>query len=71
MRNYRKPLIVIAPKTLLRLSAASSDLADMGEGTSFSTVLSDPRSVYIRVSGLWSDLRYTLPGPRILNKWRN
>ena len=43
MRNYRKPLIVIAPKTLLRLSAASSDLADMREGTSFSTVLSDPR----------------------------
>ena len=43
MRNYRKPLVVIAPKTLLRLSAASSDLADMGEGTSFSTVLSDPR----------------------------
>ena len=43
MRNYRKPLVVIAPKTLLRLSAACSDLADMGVGTSYSTVLSDPR----------------------------
>ena len=44
MRNYRKPLVVIAPKTLLRLNAACSDLADMGEGTSYSTILSDPGS---------------------------
>merc|ERR1719150_2233234 len=42
VRNYRKPLVVIAPKTLLRLSAASSDLANMGAGTSYSTILSDP-----------------------------
>ena len=45
MRNYRKPLVVIAPKTLLRLSAASGELTDMAEGTSYYTVLSDPWSV--------------------------
>lgn len=40
-RNYRKPLIVAAPKGLLRLAAASSKLTDMGPGTSFQPVLHD------------------------------
>jgi len=40
-RNYRKPLIVAAPKGLLRLAAASSKLADMGPGTSFQPILRD------------------------------
>lgn len=41
VRNYRKPLVVIAPKTLLRLPAASSTLEDMSPGRCFQTVLSD------------------------------
>ncbi|KAJ2040514.1 hypothetical protein H4S04_007901 [Coemansia sp. S16] len=40
-RNYRKPLVVAGPKTLLRLSAATSPLEDMAPGTSFRPVLSD------------------------------
>ncbi|CAG8608971.1 10192_t:CDS:10 [Paraglomus brasilianum] len=40
-RNYRKPLIVVAPKTLLRLPAAASDLNDMTPGTSFRPILGD------------------------------
>ncbi|KIO24447.1 hypothetical protein M407DRAFT_212813 [Tulasnella calospora MUT 4182] len=40
MRNYRKPLIVAAPKGLLRLPAASSSLDDMKPGTRFQPVLS-------------------------------
>ena len=42
IRNFRKPLIVVAPKVLLRLPAASSSLADMATGTSFLPVLGDP-----------------------------
>ncbi|KAJ2786986.1 hypothetical protein GGI15_001092 [Coemansia interrupta] len=40
-RNYRKPLVVAGPKTLLRLSAATSALDDMAPGTSFRPVISD------------------------------
>jgi len=42
VRNYRKPLVVVAPKTLLRLPGAASTLSDMAPGTSFQPVLSDP-----------------------------
>ena len=41
-RPYRKPLVVIAPKTLLRLAEAQSPLTAMGPGTSFAPVLDDP-----------------------------
>ncbi|ESK91976.1 putative 2-oxoglutarate dehydrogenase e1 component mitochondrial [Moniliophthora roreri MCA 2997] len=41
-RNYRKPLIVAAPKGLLRLSAAASSLSDLEFGTKFRPVLDDP-----------------------------
>ena len=41
VRNFRKPLIVVAPKTMLRLSAATSALSDMSSGTSFMPVLGD------------------------------
>jgi probable 2-oxoglutarate dehydrogenase E1 component DHKTD1 len=41
-RNFRKPLIVAAPKGLLRLPAASSALSDLEPGTRFKPVLSDP-----------------------------
>ena len=49
LRNFRKPLVVVAPKILLRLSAASSDLSEMGPGTNFVPVLpstsSDPKDI--------------------------
>ncbi|KAJ3913557.1 dehydrogenase E1 and transketolase domain-containing protein 1 [Lentinula edodes] len=40
-RNYRKPLVVAAPKGLLRLSAAASSLSDFEPGTTFKPVLPD------------------------------
>ncbi|RKP28148.1 thiamine diphosphate-binding protein [Syncephalis pseudoplumigaleata] len=41
-RPFRKPLIVVAPKTLLRLADAVSDMGDMLPSTSFQPVLADP-----------------------------
>jgi len=41
-RNFRKPLIVGAPKGLLRLPAASSSLSDLEEPRTFQPVLRDP-----------------------------
>lgn len=41
-RNFRKPLVVAAPKGLLRLSAASSTLSELDVGTRFQPVLDDP-----------------------------
>lgn len=41
-RNYRKPLIVAAPKGLLRSPAASSDIGEFLPGTTFQPVLADP-----------------------------
>eukprot|EP00004_Rigifila_ramosa_P005116 TRINITY_DN1557_c0_g1_i1.p1 TRINITY_DN1557_c0_g1~~TRINITY_DN1557_c0_g1_i1.p1 ORF type:complete len:961 (-),score=180.18 TRINITY_DN1557_c0_g1_i1:10-2787(-) len=40
-RTFRKPLIVMSPKKLLRLREAASSLTDMSEGTSFQPVLYD------------------------------
>ena len=40
-RDFRKPLIVFTPKSLLRHKKCVSALADMGEGTSFHRVLWD------------------------------
>ncbi|KAI0297773.1 dehydrogenase E1 and transketolase domain-containing protein 1 [Multifurca ochricompacta] len=41
-RNFRKPLIVAAPKGLLRLPAASSSLSDLEGSCTFQPVLRDP-----------------------------
>uniref|UniRef100_A0A8C4IN41 2-oxoadipate dehydrogenase complex component E1 n=1 Tax=Dicentrarchus labrax TaxID=13489 RepID=A0A8C4IN41_DICLA len=41
IRNFRKPLIVVGPKTLLRFSGAVSSLAELAPGTSFKPVLGD------------------------------
>ncbi|XP_046352176.2 probable 2-oxoglutarate dehydrogenase E1 component DHKTD1, mitochondrial isoform X1 [Haliotis rufescens] len=43
VRNFRKPLVMVAPKVLLRLPAATSSLADMAPGTNFLPVLGDPK----------------------------
>ncbi|TYZ64557.1 hypothetical protein PybrP1_008624 [[Pythium] brassicae (nom. inval.)] len=40
-RAFRKPLVVMGPKTLLRLSDATSALPELGPGTSFQPVYSD------------------------------
>jgi 2-oxoglutarate dehydrogenase E1 component len=41
MREFRKPLIMMTPKSLLRHKKAVSQLADMAEGSSFHRVLRD------------------------------
>jgi 2-oxoglutarate dehydrogenase E1 component len=41
-RPFRKPLIVMTPKSLLRNKSAVSALADMGPGTTFHRMLQDP-----------------------------
>ncbi len=38
-RNFRKPLVIMTPKSLLRHKLAVSNLADMAEGSHFSVVL--------------------------------
>ncbi|PZU48882.1 MAG: 2-oxoglutarate dehydrogenase E1 component [Sphingomonas sp.] len=41
LRPFRKPLIIMTPKSLLRHKRAVSSLADMGEGSSFHRCLND------------------------------
>ncbi|XP_011306220.1 probable 2-oxoglutarate dehydrogenase E1 component DHKTD1, mitochondrial, partial [Fopius arisanus] len=41
VRNFRKPLIVVAPKILLRHASATSSLHQMGPNTSFKNVIGD------------------------------
>ena len=41
-RPYRKPAVVVGPKTLIRLPAAQSPLEDFAPGTGFHSVLPDP-----------------------------
>lgn len=41
VRNFRKPLVIGAPKVLLRLPAATSSLSEMSEGTSFQSTIDD------------------------------
>ncbi|KAF9081907.1 hypothetical protein BGX23_000308, partial [Mortierella sp. AD031] len=43
-RDFRKPLIVVGPKTLLRLPTATSSLEDMAPGTTFEPVLGDSKT---------------------------
>jgi 2-oxoglutarate dehydrogenase E1 component len=44
MRRARKPLVVLAPKTLLRLPAALSPMEDFALSTRFTPVLENPAS---------------------------
>lgn len=39
VRNYRKPLVIVAPKVLLRLADAVSPLSDLTPGTHFKNVI--------------------------------
>lgn len=41
VRNFRKPMVVVGPKTLLRLSDATSVYADFVDGTAFQPVIGD------------------------------
>jgi len=41
VRNYRKPLIIAAPKQILRMSAATSTLDEMQPATNFQPVIGD------------------------------
>lgn len=41
IRDFRKPLIVVAPKTLLRLSDATSNYMEFLPGTAFKTIIPD------------------------------
>ncbi|ONG52486.1 2-oxoglutarate dehydrogenase E1 component [Pseudoroseomonas deserti] len=44
-RNYRKPLIVMTPKSLLRHKLAISSLADFATGSSFQTVIPEADAI--------------------------
>lgn len=39
IRNYRKPLIIISPKILLRHKSATSSINEMAPGTSFKNII--------------------------------
>jgi 2-oxoglutarate dehydrogenase E1 component len=51
-RPFRKPLIIMTPKSLLRHKKAVSTLADMAEGSSFHRVLHDDAQTRPEVSGI-------------------
>jgi len=44
---FRKPLVVVAPKKLLRFQGATSSIADFNEGTTFKPIIEDqnPKAV--------------------------
>jgi 2-oxoglutarate dehydrogenase E1 component len=52
LREFRKPLIVMTPKSLLRHKRAVSDLSDMAEGTSFHRVMIDGAEAGCDVGGV-------------------
>jgi 2-oxoglutarate dehydrogenase E1 component len=51
-RPFRKPLIIMTPKSLLRHKKAVSSLADMAEGSSFHRVLHDDAQTRPEVAGV-------------------
>ncbi|CAM9709198.1 unnamed protein product [Ectocarpus sp. 4 AP-2014] len=50
-REFRKPLIVVSPKKLLRLKAACSDLSAMGQDTMFMRVIPEGVTRLVLCSG--------------------
>ncbi|MGZ8407778.1 MAG: 2-oxoglutarate dehydrogenase E1 component, partial [Caulobacteraceae bacterium] len=51
-RPFRKPLIIMTPKSLLRHKRAVSNLVDMAEGSSFHRVLHDDAQTRPEVAGI-------------------
>ncbi|OZJ02164.1 hypothetical protein BZG36_04628 [Bifiguratus adelaidae] len=71
LRKFRKPLIVAAPKTLLKLSAAVSDMSEMDVGTSFKPILTEDlqdRSTVKKVVFVSGKLYYDLVKERLSRK---
>lgn len=56
LRNFRKPLIVAAPKTLLRLPAASSSLEEMAPGTFFQPIIGEFGWAMVNIIKLITDI---------------
>jgi 2-oxoglutarate dehydrogenase E1 component len=52
LREFRKPLIVMSPKSLLRHKRAVSNLSDMAEGSSFHRVMVDGAEAECEVGGI-------------------
>jgi 2-oxoglutarate dehydrogenase E1 component len=52
LREFRKPLVVMTPKSLLRHKRAVSNLADMAEGSSFHRVMIDGAEAGCDVGGI-------------------
>jgi 2-oxoglutarate dehydrogenase E1 component len=52
IREFRKPLVVMTPKSLLRNKRAVSNLSDMAEGTSFHRVMVDGAEAGSDVGGI-------------------
>jgi len=52
LREFRKPLIVMTPKSLLRHKRAVSNLSDMADGTSFHRVMVDGAEAGCDVGGV-------------------
>ena len=44
-RNFRKPLVIMTPKSLLRHKLATSTLADMGKGTHFKRIIAETETL--------------------------
>ena len=49
IRPYRKPLMIVAPKTMLRSPDASSPITEMGQHTKFQKIIPDNRMSASRV----------------------
>ncbi|XP_063934052.1 2-oxoglutarate dehydrogenase-like, mitochondrial [Zophobas morio] len=61
-RDFRKPLILITPKSLLRLEACTSSLKEMAEGTRFERLLFEKKSSdsFRKVIFCTGKVKYTL-----------
>jgi len=61
-RPFRKPLIIMTPKSLLRHKKAVSSIADMAEGSSFHRVLHDDAQTRPEIAGV------TLKGDKAIRR---
>jgi 2-oxoglutarate dehydrogenase E1 component len=75
-REYRKPLVITSPKSLLRHPKCVSKLSDMAEGTSFKEILDDenllgPAEKVTRIVFCTGKVYYDLQEFREQNKIKN